>query len=214
MSIYIPLCIFGLILSALFYARLHREQIDSQERMLKLVSTDTEYLISKFNKKDLRETIIKNEDDYLLIHTDIQLFQLTTEGHLQIKLSSEINDVAIKGECWTNINPTLLVDEADSIEPPFKKILFPFTNENLIETLDFFKNTYSINYNINYYEPCFALTYDSLDVNENWKTITYNGHFLDQTKWQLVINYSTFRLTWKSRLESLQEPSNLQHFNV
>ncbi len=213
MTILIPLGVLSLMLTAVFIARSQQGRRQSQQKMLDLVTTDTEYIISKFNQKDHRETIIKVEDDRILsISTDIQLFQLTTEGNLQIKISSTIDNTEIKAQFWTNINPQSVIDSGENLIPFNTYVLFPFADNSTLEALEFFRDKYSINFNIDKFDPCFALVYESVDVNKNWKTITFNGTFKDNSKWQININYDTFRLNLKAKLNSVQDLSNFPYF--
>lgn len=221
MTTLIPLGVVGVILSvifialsAIFIARSQQGKRQLQEKMLDLVTTDTEYLISKFNQKDHRETIIKMEDDkYISISTDIQLFQLTTEGNLQLKISSKIDNTDIKAQIWTNINPQSVIETGENLIPFNTYVLFPFADNSTLEALEFFRDKYAVNYNLNKFEPCFALIYETVDVNKNWKSITFNGTFKDNSKWQILVNYDSFRMTFKGELESFQDLSNFPYFS-
>ncbi len=214
MTIYIPLGIIGIILTAVFIARSKQSQNRLLEKQLEAIQNKDEYIVNVFNRSDSRSSTLKQDIEKLVLSTDLQVLQIASNGKVKFRISSEMEGKDVKFEGVIKFNPeTVLPSLENPVEETEKIIVFPFRDEKTMELLYILFNDYGIGVERLKMLDCIAIPYEHIDVNLSRKTIEVKGKFNNEN-WVLSMDYDRFRIKMEAALEDLQDLSNFKKYYI
>lgn len=212
MTIYIPIGIISFILAAFIIAIRQRGNNKVLQKRLELTSNDDEYFVNSFNRSDFRSTTISEENGLITLNSDIQIIQLTTNGKLKLRVSSDLDSMPVKFELLTKFDPKTVDPNYINDRTIDKVVAFPYRNEATIDILKYLQDNYELELEQIIYSPCIGIVYGRMDINKSRKTIEINGTLKDNNKWEIFIDYDKNRIRFKFNQDSLKDKNNFPKY--
>ena len=166
------------------------------------------------NTGEARRTLISEENGRLNVSTDIQIFQLTEEGKLKVRVSSSLDSIPVNFDFSTIIDPMYSSSIKDVDKKIDSMVAFPYREVRTKAILNYLNGTYAIGHGDLRYDPCIAIKYSDVKVNLDRKEINLSGDFDDGGDWRMNIDYDRKRLVIDASLESLRNQSNFSKYFI